>query len=282
LLHLRSGGRPRSRAGAVKLSCVDLGLVGKNALVTGASKGIGLAITQALVAEGAHVVAGARDTGGGLDELVSGGRVHAVAVDLSTDDGPAQLVAEALEQGPLDVLVNNVGAVTPRVDGFLSVTDDDWLRSMTLTFMAAVRTTRAVLPGMLAAGRGTIVNTSSVNSFLPDPAVIDYCAAKAALANFAKALSKEVGPSGIRINSVSPGPVSTGLWLGDNGVAQTVAHAHGGDAAAVAQQQAGQAPTGRFTEPQEVADLVVLLASERASNVTGADFVIDGGLVQTL
>jgi NAD(P)-dependent dehydrogenase (short-subunit alcohol dehydrogenase family) len=191
-------------------------------------------------------------------------------------------VAEALEHGPLDVLVNNVGAVTPRVDGFLSVTDDQWLHSLTLTFMAAVRTTRAVLPGMLEAGRGTIVNTSSVNSFLPDPAVIDYCAAKAALANFAKALSKEVGPSGIRINSVSPGPVSTGLWLGDHGVAETVAQAHGGDPAAIAQAQAGQAPTGRFTEPQEVADLVVLLASERASNVTGADFVIDGGLVQTL
>jgi NAD(P)-dependent dehydrogenase (short-subunit alcohol dehydrogenase family) len=261
---------------------MDLGLAGKNALVTGATKGIGLAIAQALVAEGAHVVAGARDTGPELDELVSGGQAHAVAVDLSTAEGPAQLVAEALEHGPLDVLVNNVGAVTPRVDGFLSVTDDQWLHSLTLTFMAAVRTTRAVLPGMLEAGRGTIVNTSSVNSFLPDPAVIDYCAAKAALANFAKALSKEVGPSGIRINSVSPGPVSTGLWLGDHGVAETVAQAHGGDAAAIAQAQAGQAPTGRFTEPQEVADLVVLLASERASNVTGADFVIDGGLVQTL
>lgn len=261
---------------------MDLGLAGKNALVTGASKGIGLAITKTLVAEGARVVAGARDTSGELGELVEGGKVHAVGVDLATAEGPAQLVAAALDRGPVDVLVNNVGAVTPRLDGFLSVSDEQWLQSLTLTFMAAVRTTRAVLPGMLAAGRGTIVNTNSVNSFLPDPAVIDYSAAKAALANFSKALSKEVGPSGIRINSVSPGPVSTGLWLGDHGVAATVAQAHGGDPAAVAEQQAAQAPTGRFTEPQEVADLVVLLASERASNVTGADFVIDGGLIQTL
>jgi NAD(P)-dependent dehydrogenase (short-subunit alcohol dehydrogenase family) len=121
-----------------------------------------------------------------------------------------------------------------------------------------------------------------VNAFLPDPGVIDYSAAKAALANFSKALSKEVGPRGIRVNTVSPGPVSTELWLGDRGVAATVARAGGGDAAAVAQNQAELAPTRRFTEPEEVADLVVLLAGERAGNVTGADFVIDGGLVTTL
>jgi NAD(P)-dependent dehydrogenase (short-subunit alcohol dehydrogenase family) len=261
---------------------MDLGLSDKRALVTGASKGIGLAITRALAAEGARVVAGARETSNELRDLVERGQVREVSADLATADGPAELVAAALEDGPLDVLVNNVGAVTPRLEGFLSVTDEEWSRSLTLTFMAAVRTTRAVLPGMLEAGRGTIVNTCSVNAFLPDPAVIDYSAAKAALANFSKSLSKEVGARGIRVNTVSPGPVSTGLWLGDHGVAATVAQAHGGDAAAVARQQASEAPTGRFTEPQEVADLVVLLAGERAGNVTGSDFVIDGGLVTTL
>ena len=261
---------------------MDLGLTGKRALVTGASKGIGLAITSALVAEGAHVVAGSRSVSDGLRELIGGGQVRQVSVDLSTADGPAELVASALEDGPLDVLVNNVGAVTPRLDGFLSVTDDQWLQSLTLGFMAAVRTTRAALPSMLEAGQGTIVNTCSVNAFLPDPAVIDYSAAKAALANFSKALSKEVGPHGIRVNTVSPGPVSTGLWLGDRGVAATVAKAQGVDPAAVAKHQAEEAPTGRFTEPEQVADLVVLLAGERAGNVTGSDFVIDGGLVQTL
>jgi NAD(P)-dependent dehydrogenase (short-subunit alcohol dehydrogenase family) len=261
---------------------MDLKLGGKNALVTGASKGIGLAITRALVNEGAHVVAGSRDTTTELHELTETGQVHAVKVDLSTPTGPTELVAASREYGRLDVLVNNVGAVTPRLDGFLEVTDEQWWNSLNLTFLAAVRTTRAVLPYMLAAGRGTIVNTCSVNAFLPDPAVIDYCAAKAALANFSKALSKEVGPAGIRVNTVSPGPVSTALWLGDHGVAATVAEAQGGDPQAVAREAARESATGRFTEPDEVADLVVLLASERAANVTGADFVIDGGLVKTL
>ena len=121
----------------------------------------------------------------------------------------------------------------------------------------------------------------SVNSFLPDPAVIDYSAAKATLANFSKSLSKEVGPRGVRVNTVSPGPVSTGLWLGERGVAATVGGFQGVDRASVVRRQEEQAPTGRFTSPQEVADLVVLLASDRAGT-TGSDFVIDGGLVTTI
>lgn len=261
---------------------MDLGVSGKRALVTGASKGIGLAITRALLAEGARVVAGARHTGDEVAELVEDGQVQAINVDLSTPGGPGELVSAALEGGPLDVLVNNVGAVTPRLDGFLSVSDDEWSKSLNLTFMAAVRTTRAVLPGMLDAGRGAIVNVVSVNAFLPDPGVIDYSAAKAALGNLSKALSQELGPRGIRVNSVSPGPVSTDLWLGGHGVAETVAEAQGGDPAKVAEEQAGQAATGRFTKPEEVADLVVLLAGDRAANVTGSDFLIDGGLIRTL
>src|SRR5207244_45528 len=128
---------------------LDLGLNGKLAVVTGASKGIGLAITRALVAEGARVVAGARSGSPELSELVDGGQVHHVAVDLSTTGGPAQLIEAAREHGALDVLVNNVGAVTTRLEGFLAVPDEDWLRSLNLTFLAAVRTTRAVLPEML-------------------------------------------------------------------------------------------------------------------------------------
>jgi NAD(P)-dependent dehydrogenase (short-subunit alcohol dehydrogenase family) len=261
---------------------MDLGLKDKLAVVTGASKGIGLAITRALAAEGARVVAGSRHTSPELGELVDGGRVYAVAVDLSTADGPQRLIDAAHEHGQISILVNNAGVVTPRLEGFLAVSDADWLAELNLTFMAAVRTTRAALPDMLAAGHGTIVNVSSVNSFLADPAVIDYCAAKAALANFTKSLALEVGKQGVRVNAVSPGPVSTALWLGDQGVAATVAQATGGDPSAVAQAQAAQAATGRFTEPSEVADLVVLLASERAANTTGSDFLIDGGLVKTL
>src|SRR4051812_2990356 len=259
-----------------------LGLDGKRVVVTGASKGIGLAITRGLVDEGARVIAGARTLGDELAELVDGGSVRHVAVDLARPEAGAELIAAAADEGQIDVLVNNVGAAHVRTRGFVGVTDQDWLDTWQLTFMSAVRTTRAVVPHMLAAGSGTIVTTASVNSFLPDPAVIDYSAAKAALANFSKALSKELGPHGIRVNTVSPGPVSTGLWLGHGGVAETVAASGGPAAADVAAQQAGQAATGRFTEPAEVADLVVLLASDRAGNVTGADFVIDGGLITTI
>src|SRR3954466_9103992 len=249
---------------------MDLGLTGKRALVTGASKGIGLAVARALVAEGASVVAGARTT----PVAVGDGPVEYFQVDLSTRSGPAELVDAALRGGPLDVVVNNVGGVTPRLGGFGAITDDDWAATFELTFFAALRTTRAALPVMLERGSGTIVTICSVNAFLPDPGVIDYSAAKAALANFSKSLSKEVGPAGIRVNTVSPGPVTTDLWLGDDGVAATVGGAESVDPRDVAAQQAAQAPSGRFTSAAEVADLVVLLAGERAANVTGADFVV--------
>jgi NAD(P)-dependent dehydrogenase (short-subunit alcohol dehydrogenase family) len=134
---------------------------------------------------------------------------------------------------------------------------------------------------MTAAGKGAIVNISSVNASLPDPGVMDYSAAKAALANFSKSLSKEVGPRGIRVNTVSPGPVATDLWLGDHGVAATVSHATGATAQDVQSQAAHQSVTGRFSRPEEVADLVVILASDRLANVTGADITIDGGLIPT-
>jgi NAD(P)-dependent dehydrogenase (short-subunit alcohol dehydrogenase family) len=204
---------------------MDLGLTGKRALVTGASKGIGLAVARSLVREGAMVVAAARRSTPELDELVAGGGAQFIAADLSRPEGPGELVVAALAGGPLDILVNNVGAVNPRLAGFLSITDEEWLASLNLSFMAGVRT---------------------------------------------------------RVNTVSPGPVATELWLGDHGVAATVAGATGGDPAAVQNAAAGDSASGRFTQPEEVADLVVLLASERAGNVIGADFVIDGGLIRTL
>ena len=264
---------------------MDLKLQGKVAIVTGASKGIGLAVTKALVAEGARVVAGARGIGGELAALAKGGAVQAVAVDLSTPDGPEALVARTAEHAGLDILVNNVGAVTLRLGGFSTVTDEEWLASLNLNLMSAIRTTRAAVPEMIRRGGGSIVTISSVNAFLPDPTIIDYSVSKAALTNFSKALSKEVGPRGIRMNTISPGPVETALWLGSEGVAATVAKASGVDAETARNQiveTMGGFATGRFTRPEEVADLVLLLASERSGNVTGADFVIDGGLIKTL
>jgi NAD(P)-dependent dehydrogenase (short-subunit alcohol dehydrogenase family) len=261
---------------------MDLQLAGKIAVVTGASKGIGLAITRALVDEGVRVVAGARSPGPDLPALQREDRVVFVPVDLSTAAGPHSLVERAAELGGVDILVNNAGAVTPHPDGFLSITDQDWERSWTLTLMAAVRATRAAVPEMTRRGGGSIVTISSVNAYLPDPLVMEYSAAKGALTNFCKSLSKEVGSAGIRVNTVSPGPVETGLWLGEHGVAATVADHGDASAADVAAQAASGSVTGRFTRPGEVADLVLLLASDRSSNITGTDFSIDGGLVQTL
>ncbi len=258
---------------------MDLHLNGQTAIVTGASRGIGLAVTRALVAEGVRVTAGSLKFSAELDELARTGLVQGVEVDLAVPGRPASLVAAA--GGRIDILVNNVGAAPARPGGFGEITDDDWQDSLTLNLMAAVRTTRAALPVMLAAGKGAIVNISSANAFLPDPAVMDYSAAKAALANFSKSLSKEVGPHGIRVNTISPGPVATDLWLGDHGVAATVSRATGASPQDVQSQAAHQMVTGRFTRPDEVADLALILASDRTANVTGADITIDGGLIPT-
>ena len=224
------------------------------------------------------MVAGSRRISADLEKL--GERVTPVEVDLSAADGPDRLVAAAGDR--IDVLVNNVGVAPPRTQGFLEVTDQMWADTWNLDVMAAVRATRAALPVMLAQGGGAIVNTGSVNARLADPLVVDYSAAKAALTNLAKSLSKEFGPWGIRVNTVAPGPVATDLWLGAGGVAATVSAAGGIAAADVEAGAKAAMVTGRFTRPEEVADLVLLLASDRIANVTGAEFTIDGGLITTL
>jgi NAD(P)-dependent dehydrogenase (short-subunit alcohol dehydrogenase family) len=270
------------RESTTKGLAMDLKLADKVVVVTGASKGIGLAVTRAFVEEGAHVVAGARTT----QSLEGLARVTPVALDLVAPDGPARLIQRALEaHDRVDVLVNNVGAVRLRLEGFLGTSDEEFEWSMQTNFFSALRATRAALPSMIKRGAGAIVNVASVNAFFhPDAGVIDYGAAKAALVNASKALSLELGPKGVRVNCVSPGPVSTDLWLGDQGVAATVAKLAGTDRETARKNvvaSIGGFATGRFTTPEEVASLVLFLASERAGNVTGANYVIDGGLIKT-
>ncbi|MGH3492933.1 MAG: SDR family NAD(P)-dependent oxidoreductase [Sciscionella sp.] len=261
---------------------MELNLDLKVALVTGASKGIGLAITRALAEEGVRVAAGALHGSPELEQLGKTHDVYPVRVDLADASGPDALVSAALKRfGQLDILVNNVGGVRPSLNGFLSVSDADWDWTLTLNFLAAARTMRAALPALLRREDSSIVTISSVNAALPDPTVIDYSAAKGALTNLCKSLSKEFGGK-VRVNTISPGPVQTDLWLGTEGVAAVVANASGATPDSVAHDAASQSVTGRFSRPDEIADLVLFLASSRAANITGSDYAIDGGLVTTV
>ncbi|KJK59323.1 oxidoreductase [Saccharothrix sp. ST-888] len=262
---------------------MELNLTGDVAVVTGASKGIGLAVTEALAREGVRVVAGSRTETPELAALCKEYEVSFVPVDLAGADGAGQLVRSAVEQhGRIDVLVNNLGATSPR-SGFLDIDDGEWQRVFELTFFSAVRTSRAALPHLLVQG-GAVVNISSINARLPFPSVVDYSAAKAALTNLTKGLSEEFAPQGVRVNSVAPGPVRTPFWTAPGGFAEAVAAGAGttGEEAldtVVPREMA--ISTGRVTEPHEVAELVLFLASPRAANITGAEFVIDGGQIKT-
>lgn len=263
---------------------MDVQMEGRVAVVTGASAGIGRAVVEALLAEGALVAAASRRAETDLADLsaASDGRLVPVSADLSTAAGAPSVVGRALDAfGRLDILVNNVGGTDPR-QGFLEVTDDQWQSAYDLNLMSAVRTTRAALPHMLERG-GTIVNVASVNARQPAPMVVDYSAAKAALANLTKTLSEEFAGRGVRVNAVSPGPVKTPFWTAPGGFADAVASVAGATADQVVSQVVPdmmRLTLGRFTEAHEVADLVLFLASERGAAITGADYVIDGGMLK--
>ncbi|MEW2525320.1 SDR family oxidoreductase [Streptomyces sp. NPDC047071] len=260
---------------------MDLRLTGKTAVVTGASRGIGLATVRALVAEGVRVVGAARTI---TPELKESGALP-YAVDLGTPRGPAELVEHAVrELGGVDLLVNNVGAGDDiGLDGFLDIDDARWQTALDINLFSAIRAARAALPGLIER-RGAIVNVSSINSRLPGAGPIAYSTAKAALTAFGKALSEQFGPQGVRVNTVSPGVVRTSIWEDPDGFGGTVAAAAGADHARFLEEipQRFGMTSDRITEPTEVAALITFLLSDVAANITGADHVIDGGTVKTV
>ncbi len=175
------------------------------------------------------------------------------------------------------MLVNNVAGGTLRPDP-ASVSDEEWLRSLELNLLSAVRAVRAAVPSMLARGGGAIVSVASVNAFLPDPSGVDYSVAKAGLVSFSKSISLAYAKQGIRANVVSPGLTGTEMWLGAGGVAEQVAAMTGGTKEEAIAGAEAEVPIGRFLDPAEVARVVVVLASGAASGMTGAEVVVDGGL----
>jgi NAD(P)-dependent dehydrogenase (short-subunit alcohol dehydrogenase family) len=266
---------------------MELNLKDKVAVVTGGSKGIGLAVARRLAEEGAVVVTGCRTLTDELAAVRDELGVSVVPVDLATPGGPAELVAAAADtHGRLDVLVNNnVGASEPGPT-FAEIDDDAWRRIFEVTFFSAVRASRAAIPSLITAGDGAaIVAIGSTVARVPDPAIAHYCAAKAALANVSKSLAIELAPHGVRVNLVSPGPVRTPFWTGPGGFAHVYAEAAGTSPERVVDEVVPADMgilTGRFGEADEVASVALFLASGLAANVTGADYVVDGGLVRTV
>ena len=249
------------------------------ALVTGASKGIGQAVAGRLREEGAVVLSTARTAPHDLSDAAP-----FVGADVTTENGCATVAAAVRDRlGGVDIIVHVVGGSSAPAGGFAVLDDQEWQRALDLNLFPAVRLDRALLPAMLKQGAGVIIHITSIQSRLPLPdATMAYAAAKAALANYSKGLSKEVSPKGIRVVRVSPGWVETD---GAVGLVHDLAKAQGTDYAGARRMlmdSLGGIPIGRPAKPSEVADLVVFLASSRAASITGTEYVIDGGTVPTV
>ncbi|MCW2881622.1 MAG: putative oxidoreductase [Sphaerisporangium sp.] len=250
---------------------MEFDLSGKKAVVTGAGAGIGLAVVRALASTGADVLGGARTI---TPELLAA-TPHTFEVDLMTTKGPRLLVERALADfGGVDVLVNNVGGGVKLAAGFLDIEDDVWQHAFQLNVLTTIRATRAALPSLVER-KGAIINIGSMNATMVDPRLGHYSAAKAALANIGKALSAEFSSQGVRVNTISPGPVRTRLWT--NPEIARRAGVTPEEFVAMVPKMAGLS-TGEMIEPDEVAALVLLLASGKVRSVTGSDYTIDAGM----
>jgi 3-oxoacyl-[acyl-carrier protein] reductase len=259
---------------------VDLGLEGKACIVTGATRGIGLATARMLHAEGARVLLVARDA----DELAlagDGAGGELVAADVTDPAAAERIVATCGERfGAVDVLVNNAG--TSSVRSLEELTDRDWQLQWELHVMGPMRLMRAAGPRMAAAGGGRIVNVCSSAGKRPSLTNPAYAVTKAAQLSLSRVFADRYAADGVLVNAVAPGAVSSPLWTAEGGLADQAAAARGISREEALEAQAAKIPLGRFAEPEEIASVVVFLCSARASTVTGAAWSADGGTVATI
>jgi len=252
---------------------------GKRVLVTGGTKGMGEAIVHRFILSGASVATTARSTPtrGQSPSLF-------VQTDIGTRQG-VQKVVDRIQQKwkGLDIVVNCVGGSDAPNGGFQALTDDDWDKALSVNLLAAVRLNRAFIPGMLERNSGVVIHISSIQHRLPPyDATLAYAAAKGALSTYNKGLANEVGPKGVRVMMISPGFIETS---GAHGMIMQLAQSRGIEENAARQQimnMIGGIPIGRPGKPEEVAELVAFLASDRAASIHGADYVIDGGTMPTV
>jgi NAD(P)-dependent dehydrogenase (short-subunit alcohol dehydrogenase family) len=255
-----------------------LTLEGKRALITSGTRGAGAA-TVALFRElGAGVLTVARSR----SDTLSGAMF--VTADLTTSEGCATLAAAVREGlGGVDVIVHMLGGSSAPAGGFAALNDAEWAKEFNLNLMSAVRLDRELVPAMVAQGRGVVIHVTSIQRVLPLPeATTAYAAAKAALSTYSKSLSKEVSPKGVRVVRVSPGWIETEASVR---LAERLARDAGTDFAGgkkIIMDSLGGIPIGRPSKPEEVANLIAFLASDRAETITGTEYVIDGGTVPTV
>src|SRR6266446_4863357 len=254
-------------------------LGGKRVLVTAGTKGIGQAVVARFREEGARVLTTARGRPSDLAD-----QDLFIAADISTAEGCA-VVTDAVRKrlGGIDIMVHVAGGSSAPAGSFAALSEDEWRRALDLNLFPAVRLDRALLPMMLEQRSGVIIHITSIQRVMPLPeATIAYAAAKAALANYSKGLSKEVSPKGVRVVRVSPGWVETEAAVG---LVEEIARQNGTDyegARKIVMDSLGGIPIGRPAKPKEVADLVAFLTSARAASITGTEYVIDGGTVPTV
>ena len=252
---------------------------GKRVLVTGGTKGTGKAIAERLAKAGATVITTARTIPADEHETI-----HFIQADISTREGVDKVINELLKSfGGVDILINNAGGSAAPNGGFGVLTDDDWDTAINTNLFAAVRLDRGLLPAMIAQGSGVIIHISSIQRSLPlYDSTLPYAAAKAALTNYSKGLSNEVSQKGVRVLTVSPGFIQTEAA---ETFIKNMAESAGTNYETALKRlmdSLGGIPMGRPAMPEEVAELVAFLASDRAAYLSGTEYVIDGGTIPTV